>query len=177
MDDYAKDGGPREAWFFLSFYHETLRTRIKTNVNKLAIWNHVAFKSHIQALRSYFNLSCEYELHILSNTKVSVAKDHGKNYMKVRPPWVRHLLRDCRSTRWFQIMGIAKRGGHYFKAIYLNLSELNIKFLIKHSRSVVGKLTPCIMCVQYRGGISWVPWGDILSTVGGYHDKCGGISW
>ena len=45
------------------------------------------------------------------------------------------------------------------------------------------------MCVQYRGGcsvpwgISWVPWGDILSTmgvfstVGGYHDKCGGISW
>ena len=53
-------------------------------------------------------------------------------------------------------------------------------------------LSPCIMCVQYRGGcsvpwgvqyrggISWVPWGDILSTVGvfstvgGYHDKCGG---
>ena len=37
--------------------------------------------------------------------------------------------------------------------------------------------------VQYRQGISWVPWGDILSTVGGvqyhggYHDKCGGISW
>ena len=42
------------------------------------------------------------------------------------------------------------------------------------------------MCVQYRGGCS-VPWGDILSTVGGvqyrgdilstvggYHDKCGG---
>ena len=45
------------------------------------------------------------------------------------------------------------------------------------------------MCVQYRGGCS-VPWGDIMSTVGdilstvgvfstvgGYHDKCGGISW
>ena len=34
--------------------------------------------------------------------------------------------------------------------------------------------------VQYRGGCS-VPWGDIMSTVGGYleyrggnHDKCGG---
>ena len=57
------------------------------------------------------------------------------------------------------------------------------------------RFAPCIMCVQYRGGaqysggcsvpwgISWVPWGDILSTVGvfstvgGYHDKCGGISW
>ena len=47
-------------------------------------------------------------------------------------------------------------------------------------------VSPCIMCVQYRGGCS-VPWGDIMSTVGdilstvgvfstvgGYHDKCGG---
>ena len=32
------------------------------------------------------NLSSEYELHILPNTKVSAAKDHDKNYMKVRPP-------------------------------------------------------------------------------------------
>ena len=30
-------------------------------------------------------------------------------------------------------MGIAKRDGHCLKAIYLNLSELNIKFFIKHS--------------------------------------------
>ena len=37
-------------------------------------------------------------------------------------------------------MGIAKRGGHCLKAIYLNLSELNITFLIKHWRSVAGKL-------------------------------------
>ena len=54
---------------------------------------------------------------------------------------------------------------------------------------------PCIMCVQYRRGcsvpwgISWVPWGDILSTVGvfsnvggylEYHGGCSvpwGISW
>ena len=30
-------------------------------------------------------------------------------------------------------------------------------------------------------GISWVPWGNTilcnLSTMGGYHDTCGGISW
>ena len=25
---------------------------------------------------------------------------------------------------------------------------------------------PCIMCVQYRGGAQYVPWGDIMSTVG-----------
>ena len=28
---------------------------------------------------------------------------------------------------------------------------------------------------EYRGGISWVPWG--CSVPWGYHDKCGGISW
>ena len=28
---------------------------------------------------------------------------------------------------------------------------------------------------QYRGGCS-VPWGDIMSTVGGYHEYRGGIS-
>ena len=44
------------------------------------------------------------------------------------------------ATGGFQIMGIAKRGGHCLKAIYLNLSELNVKVFIKHSRSVAGKL-------------------------------------
>ena len=39
----------------------------------------------------------------------------------------------------------------------------------------------CIMCVQYRGGIQYrggcsVPWGDIMSTVGGYLEYCGGCS-
>ena len=31
------------------------------------------------------------------------------------------------------------------------------------------------MCVQYRGGCS-VPWGDIMSTVGGYLEYRGGCS-
>ena len=35
------------------------------------------------------------------------------------------------------------------------------------------------MCVQYRGGAQYrggcsVPWGDIMSTVGGYHEYRGG---
>ena len=34
------------------------------------------------------------------------------------------------------------------------------------------ELSPCIMCVQYRGGVS-VPWG-VFSTVGGYHEYLGG---
>ena len=46
----------------------------------------------MHALRSYLKLICEYELHSLPNKNVSGAKDHGKNYMKVRAPLVRHLL-------------------------------------------------------------------------------------
>ena len=39
----------------------------------------------------HIKLTGEYELHILSNTKVSAAKDYGENYMEVRPPQVCHL--------------------------------------------------------------------------------------
>ena len=65
------------------------------NVNKFAISNHTALKLDVQALRSYLSLICEYEIYILPNRKVSTAKDHGNNYIKDRPPLVRHLLRNC----------------------------------------------------------------------------------
>ena len=42
-------------------------------------------------MRSYLKLTCEYELHTLSNGKVGAAKDRGENYMKVRPPLVRYF--------------------------------------------------------------------------------------
>ena len=84
IDDYAKDGRPGEV-------HEPLRTGIKKIVNKFAISNYMALILDVHPLRSNLKLTCEYELHILPNTKVSFAKDHGKNYMKVRPPLVRHL--------------------------------------------------------------------------------------
>ena len=77
-----------------SFYHESLRTWIKTIANKLPISNHTALTSAVHALRRYLKLICEYELHSLPNKKVSGAKDHGKKYIKVRPPLVRHLLRN-----------------------------------------------------------------------------------
>ena len=63
----------------------------KQNVNNFAISTHTALKLGIQALGSYLKPNCEYELHIIPNTKVGAAKDHGENYMKVRPPLVRHL--------------------------------------------------------------------------------------
>ena len=49
-------------------------------------------KLHVHPPRSYVRLICEYKLYILQNKKVSTAKDHGENYMKDRPPLVRHLL-------------------------------------------------------------------------------------
>ena len=43
----------------------------------------MAFKSGIDALRSYLKLTYEYEFQIFSNTKVSAAKDHDENCMNV----------------------------------------------------------------------------------------------
>ena len=37
-------------------------------------------------------LTCEYELDFLSNIKVSLAKVHGENYMKLRPLLACHYL-------------------------------------------------------------------------------------
>ena len=71
-----------------------MRTQIKTVVNKFAILNHTALILGVHALRSYLKLICEYELRSLPNKTVSGANDHGKNYIKVRPPLVRHLLRN-----------------------------------------------------------------------------------
>ena len=73
-EDYAKDGGSGEVEVLCSFYHEPLRTWIKTKVNKFAISSHTDFKLHKQAPRSFLKLTCEYELHILPNTKVYCRK-------------------------------------------------------------------------------------------------------
>ena len=99
IDDYAKDGGSEEVSLLRGFYHEPLQTWIKTIVNKFAISNHTALMLAVYALRSYLQLICEYELHSLPNEKVSGAKNHGKNYIEVRPPPVRHLLRNYLLSR------------------------------------------------------------------------------
>ena len=78
---------------FYVVFTMSLRTWIKTIVHKFAISNHTALILGVHALRSYLKIICEYELHSLPNKKVSGAKDHGKNYIKVRPALVRHLLR------------------------------------------------------------------------------------
>ena len=65
---------------------------LKTNVNKFAILIHTVLKLGTQNLGSYMRLTCEYDLDILSKTKGSLAKDHGENYMKLRPFLTHHHL-------------------------------------------------------------------------------------
>ena len=78
----------------MQFYHESLRTWIKTIVNNFDISNHTTLILDVHDLRSYLRLICEYELHRFPNRKVIGAKDHGINYIKIRPLLVRHLLRN-----------------------------------------------------------------------------------
>ena len=59
------------------FLPRILRTWIKTTVNKFAISNHTALILGVHALRSFLKPICEYERHMLSNRKVSCAKDYG----------------------------------------------------------------------------------------------------
>ena len=74
-------GGPGEALLLCSFCHELLH-----NVNKFTILSHTRLILGIKGLKSYLRPAYEYELETFANTKVSTAKNHGENYMKVRPP-------------------------------------------------------------------------------------------
>ena len=59
-----------------------------------AISSHMALKLDMLCLRSYSKLLSEYEFDILPNKEIGTAKDHGKNYTRVRHPLVIHFLRD-----------------------------------------------------------------------------------
>ena len=52
---------------------------LKQALAGFAISSHTALKLAIQALRSYLKLPCEYEFHIIPNTKVSTARDHEEH--------------------------------------------------------------------------------------------------
>ena len=55
----------------------------------------MSLKSNVENDKSYMNLSYDHELYILPNAKVSTAKDHGKNFIRVEPPRVCHSLDSC----------------------------------------------------------------------------------
>ena len=87
IDDYAKDGGPGEVWLWCSFYLESLRTWIKTIINKFAISNHAALILGVHAVRSYLKLICEYELHSLPNKKLVAQRIMVKTTSRSDHPW------------------------------------------------------------------------------------------
>ena len=62
---------------YFSFYHEPLRTWIKTNVNKFAISSQTALNLGKQALKRYLKITCKFQLRTPPNKKVSTAKDYG----------------------------------------------------------------------------------------------------
>ena len=93
-DDYAKNGGPEEVCLLCSFYLGSLRTWIKIIPNKFATSNHTALILGVHALRSYLKPIVNTSFTAYQIKKVSAAKYHGKNCIKVRRPLVRHLLRN-----------------------------------------------------------------------------------
>ena len=60
-------------------------------MNNFTVRSLLSFKSNVEPQKSHLGPSCTYELHMLPNTKVNVAKDHGEHCIEVRPPLVRHL--------------------------------------------------------------------------------------
>ena len=69
MDSYAKDWDQGRCDFCVGFYHESLHTSIKKDLNKFAISSHMPLKlgRHVQALKSYLKITHEFRLHILPN--------------------------------------------------------------------------------------------------------------
>ena len=166
IDDYAKHGGPGDVWLLGSFYHESLCAWIKTIVNKFAISNHTALILGVRALRSYLKLICEYELHSLPNKKVSAPKDHGKNYIKVTPPLVRHLLRNrllLQSNRKRQInITVCYEDENFSCGLTLEIALLGITFLLLFTNSriiwwISCKAFPCtfMFWVVEEGGFEF----------------------
>ena len=84
----------RRSDFYVVFVTSLCALGLKQLLIKFAISYQTSLILGVYALRSYLKLIYEYELHSLPNKKVSGAKDRGKNYIKVRPSLVRHLLRN-----------------------------------------------------------------------------------
>ena len=88
---------------------------------KFTMWKSKSSRLSYSLVESYLRLICEYELHSLPNKKVSGAKDHGKNYIKVRPPLVSHLLRNRLSLQAEKSCKISCKEGMLHAVIYLQL--------------------------------------------------------
>ena len=89
--NYAKDGKPEAVWLLRIFYHDPFLISGKTKANDFVISNLVNFET-ISTQDSLQELARAYKLCASPYRKVRCEKDHGKNYIKVRPLLPRHLL-------------------------------------------------------------------------------------
>ena len=101
---------------------------MKTKVNKFAIFSYTAFKLDKQTLRSYLKLTYECELHVLSNTKVSDAKDHGKNLWRSDIPESAIL-----SVIVYSMTCSPLQREILWRHISKNRKATGVKFCIRHS--------------------------------------------
>ena len=98
--NYAKDGGPRWSDIYVVF------TKILCGRN-FCVWYVTKLTFTGQLQMTSLSLYPQFETNLMSNQKVIVlllqlksAKAHGKNYIKVKPHLVRHLLRNGLLTVW-----------------------------------------------------------------------------
>ena len=90
-DNYAKDGGQRWSEIYI------VVTKILCG-RKFYVWYVTKLKFTGQLQMASLSLYPQLETNLMSNRKIielllqlKSAKTHGKNYIKVRPPLVRHL--------------------------------------------------------------------------------------
>ena len=85
--DYTKNGGPGEVWLLCSFYNESLRTWIKTIVNKFASSNHTALILGVHALRSYLKLTVNMSFIAYQIKKLVAQRIMVKSTSRSDRPW------------------------------------------------------------------------------------------
>ena len=77
--------------FYIVFNKIHCVLQLQKNVNNFVICNCTSLRSITETKESNLKATGEFEFHISPNKKVSIAKDHGKNYIPIRPPLVNHF--------------------------------------------------------------------------------------
>ena len=93
IDHYAKDGGPEVLWHLCSFYQDPLRSYLLCLVSYKAKIHRTASNGFTESLSSIWDQS--YVKSQSYSSSFTIKEAQGKNYIKVKPSLVHHLLRNC----------------------------------------------------------------------------------
>ena len=81
--------------FAITENNERVGALITRSVVNVAMWGWNSFKSNVRTQSSPLKQTYEYHVHNLPNTEVRATENHGKNYTKIRPLLVHHVLHIC----------------------------------------------------------------------------------